>query len=231
MKTKTVNELKALGNIVNACKKEQEYADEIFSDKDVCTMAIAIEQMQRPFENWFCALSNCMTGMCNAKTVFSNSQDRWEEFQCFIKAPLEVVPYCRIPIPENATLERVVKTARNRVVHPDKINQEELALLIHYVPQKNLLQLSLMMRRILAKELESLSEEEFDLMVAESFELKRRIAQVQISTQMALSELDNSIVFTPQMQKQIDGFMNFIPNAENVRFEHKNKNTEKKQAV
>ncbi len=172
------------------------------------------------FQEWYSSVSNSIGAILASKDCFSVAYNMWESFEKTVKKP--------VPIPkklqssfgkdDDVSYERVLRIARNHQEHPDKANQEQFVFLADTISVDSLKAIQDEAIILFDTEVTSLSQEEVNLMVRESMELKRDVYAMQDTLLPFLDYLQSVPGVTASQIKTLKEFIQYTPASENIVF-------------
>lgn len=214
---KSDNELVKLNRIKLACEDAALHAQAYLEYQNLHPISFDIKEKQRLFQQWYAALSDIISSVLESKNVFSSDNSLLNETVDFLMQPIKVPDsLSHYQFDEPPCLSRVLREARNFKAHPQKTGKEKFLFLADTISNDLLIQAFKKIIILVNSELNTLSTKELSTMLALTPEVQRQIAGVQDLLRKFLPVLAADSRTTPEQLKQIDNFLHFTPNKNNV---------------
>lgn len=171
------------------------------------------------FRAWYSSLSDLISSIFHQKKMFDRSMHQLEEVLDYFGKEVEIPNYIdSTKLNEGISLIRVLRIGRNWEGHPDKINQEDYKLLADNLDNQVLMKGFYLIHQLLSSEMKSLDKEEIRVMIATSYELKSSIREIQNMLIQVKPYLETQEEYTPELRDNLEKYIEFVPNKDNVCF-------------
>ena len=225
---RSVIELKTLSKLTKTNKEVLKLCYAYYEFTKNNQFSFDIKTKQYLYCSWYSKLSDLLEATLKSEKCFINNKQLFNNLNDFAQQKITIPEFLKstndksetnnvkISANDDVSLRRVIKIARNHAEHPDKTNQEIYCILTDFISIDILLLLNYKIDTLIVNEIKSLTNEELQVMISESIELKRNILALQEVTKKYLPTLEQCEQYTPGMRKMVQTFLEFIPNRNNI---------------
>ena len=168
-------------------------------------------------------VGNILSSIYNNQGLFVNSNAQLQYFIDFISNPVDVPKHLEKMFsdvsPDERTLERVLRVARNVIAHPDKNDQIKYLYLADTIDFTKIYEGLALASVLVECEINNSTNEEKRIMQAESYAFARFIFNTQRQLRPVLDVLKQDERATKENIELLESFLTFCPSSENVKFD------------
>lgn len=180
-------------------------------------LIINTEEKLEKLREYETKLTNIIIAILDSKRVFAESESQWRDLNEYMNQTIEVPQKLkRYSNKESMPIRDVLRRARNWEEHPDKADQVVCRFMADELDFQILLQLTYKVEILSLNEVNALSQEEKNKMIANSESLHSRIYTLQNEIDKIKDYIFENENVTEKQKKNLQDLLEFVPNEDNV---------------